>query len=185
MNTHFHSRRGQTLVEALVALSILTTGFIGIVGLLTKSFQLNRTTGNDTQATYLASEGIEVAKSLIDHDVYTGLAVGSDDWGQCFDLGSGATGYFKLEYDTTTCPPPEYFGSTNYLSDPLYFNASSDVYTYDTLGAAKTNFAREVVITMPAATYPNEIDVQSTVTWTDGGQSNTITLEDHFYNWHP
>ena len=61
-----HSRRGQTLVEALVALSILTTGFFGIVSLLTKSFQLNRTTMNDTQATYLAAEGIEIAKNLID-----------------------------------------------------------------------------------------------------------------------
>jgi hypothetical protein len=28
-----------------------------------------------------------------------------------------------------------------------------------------------------------DIDVQSTVTWTDGSLSNVITLEDHFYNW--
>jgi Tfp pilus assembly protein PilV len=43
MRFPIHSRRGQTLVEALVALSILTVGFVGVVVLLTKSFQLNRT----------------------------------------------------------------------------------------------------------------------------------------------
>ena len=74
MKFSLHSHRGQTLVEALVALSILTVGFVGIVTLLTKSFQLNRTTSNDTQATYLAAEGIEIAKTSINYDVYYGLS---------------------------------------------------------------------------------------------------------------
>jgi type II secretory pathway pseudopilin PulG len=180
--TNIHSRRGQTLVEALVALSILTTGFVGIVALLTKSFQLNRTTSNDTQATYLAAEGIEITKSLIDHDVYTGLSVGSDDWDQCFDLNpAGGVGYFKLAYDTTTCPPPAYSGPTDYLSDPLYFDPSSTLYSYNptSFNAVKTDFTRMVKITDNG----NEFDVQSIVTWADGGLSNTVTLEDHFYDY--
>jgi hypothetical protein len=174
------SRRGQTLIEALVALSILTTGFIGIVALLTKSFQLNRTTTNDTQATYLAAEGIEIVKNLSDHDIYSGLP-NNDGFAQCFGLGQGQTGYFKLEYDTMTCPPPVYVGPASYLSDPLYFNSATHLYTYSTLGATQTDFAREVKITNDG----EDLDVQSTVTWSDGGTSNTITLEDHFYDYHP
>jgi hypothetical protein len=182
------SRRGQTLVEALVALSILTVGFIGIVTLLNKSFQLNRTTTYDTQATYLASEGIEVAKNIIDYDVYYGLAQGAgvNDWGCSFGLGSGASADYELVYDTIppVCPgrlPTTFSAQT----DLLYFHPSSTVYDYNSFAGTKTNFTRDVKVTMPAATYPNDIDVQSTVTWKSGALSNSITLEDHFYNWYP
>jgi Prokaryotic N-terminal methylation motif len=179
------SRRGQTLVEALIALSILTTGMIGITTLLTKSFQLNRTTSDDTQATYLAAEGIEVAKSLIDHDVYEQLSGDNAyGWGTCFGLGPGEAGYYELAYDTiddatTPCPAR----SLVPLSDTLYFNPTTDLYSYNSFGATPTDFIRNVKVTDSAD--GNELDVQSIVTWTNEGLSNTITLEDHFYDWYP
>jgi Prokaryotic N-terminal methylation motif len=186
------SRRGQTLVEALVALTILTSGFLGITTLLTKSFQLNRISTNDTQATYLASEGIEVAKSLIDHDVYYGLATPhTDDWGECFPLGRGASADYEFQYNTIdtlsaipTCPTAVPAATAN--STHLYFDSVNHLYSYNKgVNSVNTNFTRDVKITMPAADYPNEIDVQSIVTWNTNGLSNTITLEDQFYNWHP
>ena len=185
MRFSIDSRRGQTLVEALVALSILTVGFVGIVTLLTKSFQLNRTTSNDTQATYLAAEGIEVAKNIIDYDVYFGLPT-NNDWGCSFDLSLNTPVDYALEYDTTptncTAPPKM---SSEPTGDELYLITDAadpdvDMYTYNGFGNQPTDFTRDVWIT---AVSNDELDVQSTVTWTDGGQSNTITLEDHFYNW--
>ena len=187
MNFSIHSRRGQTLVEALVALSILTVGFVGIVTLLTKSFQLNRTTSNDTQATYLAAEGIEVAKNIVDYDVYYGLRQSSttNDWGCSFDLNVGQRADYALAYDIapTDCATPPMIQSPT--GDELYLITDAadpdvDMYTYNGFGNQPTDFTRDVWIT---AVSNNELDVQSTVTWTDGGQSNTITLEDHFYNW--
>ncbi len=183
-HNRIHSRRGQTLVEALVALSILTVGFVGIVTLLARSFQLNRTTANDTQATYLASEGIEVAKNIIDYDVYYGLSLSSNTnyWGCSFRLNTGQSADYALEYDTTPtdCNPPPTIPRDS--SDHLYFDASNSVYTYNSFGTQPTNFTRDVWIT---AVSPDEFDVRSIVTWTDGGLSNTITLEDHFYHWQP
>ncbi len=177
------SRRGQTLVEALVALSILTTGFIGIATLLTKSFQLNRTTMYDTQGTYLAAEGIELAKNLIDHDVYEYLSGNPRySWGSCFPHGQGY--YYPIDYQTVTCSP----SSLKYQSSPpsaarstLYFNPTTHLFSFDPSGAVATNFTRTIYV----ANNGNELDVQSTVAWTDGGISNSITLEDHFYNWQP
>jgi type II secretory pathway pseudopilin PulG len=185
MNFSIHSRRGQTLVEALVALSILTVGFVGIVTLLSKSFQLNRTTSNDTQATYLAAEGIEVAKNIIDYDVYNGLAhPGSGDWGCSFDLPLNTPTDYELEYDTTVsgCTLLASVPAAKAQSDHLYFSSSTDFYSYDNFPpAVETDFTRDVKIT---AVSNAELDVQSTVTWTDGGLGNTITLEDHFYDWN-
>ena len=54
----------------MVAITVLTVGFLGISSLLSQSLALNRVTTNEITATYLASEGIEIAKNLIDHDVY-------------------------------------------------------------------------------------------------------------------
>lgn len=181
MTSAFHhrnaSRRGQTLVEALIALSILTTGFVGIVGLLTRSFQLNRTTTDDTQATYLAAEGIEVAKNLIDHDVYEQLSGNSNySWGSCFPY-SGTHYYYPIDFATTDCASLEMSDSPP--NTPLYFSSTTDTYSTNPFGADATDFVRNIAVTNNG----DELDVQSAVTWNNGGLSNTITLEDVFYNW--
>jgi len=64
------------------------------------------------------------------------------------------------------------------------------LYTYNNFPPAVASvFTRDVRITaVPDPSNPsnsNELDVQSIVTWTKGSLSNTITLEDHFYNCHP
>jgi hypothetical protein len=204
MNTDaiIHSRRGQTLVEALIALSVLTVGFIGIVTLLNKSFELNRTTTNDTQATYLASEGIELAKNLIDYDAYYGFSTDipgnpeNIDWGCSFGLSPGQQGDYALDYTvapptdpSTSCyVPPKVGGAV--ATDHLYIDPSTHLYSYNVTGIA-TDFTRDVYITAVSSTPPQippqsyEFDVRSVVGWEDGLVSNTITLEDHFYNWYP
>jgi len=180
MSFSIHSRRGQTLVEALVALSILTVGFVGIVTLLTKSFQLNRTTSNDTQATYLAAEGIEVTKNLIDHDVYEQLSGNSNySWGSCFPY-SGSWYYYPIDYETTDCKSLVSPPSKSPPNTPLYFDPTTHTFSTNSFGTNPTNFVRNIKVTNNG----EELDVQSTVTWTNGSLGNTITLEDHFYNWH-
>ena len=189
MSSFTQSRRGQTLVEALVALSILTVGFVGIVTLLTKSFQLNRTVANDTQSTYLAAEGIELTKNMIDHDVYAGFSQspGDDFFGKCFFNGTPRLVYFNgLDYTTTDCNNVS-FSPPAPGADQLYFNPKTQLFSFDSAGGTPSNFTRDVTAQdeFDASGDLVDVDVQSTVTWHDGGLSNTIMLEDHFYHWHP
>ncbi|HUC02139.1 MAG TPA: prepilin-type N-terminal cleavage/methylation domain-containing protein [Candidatus Paceibacterota bacterium] len=174
-----NSRKGQTLVEALIALSILMVGFVGIVTLLTKSFQLNRTTADDTQATYLAAEGIEIVKNLIDHDVYEQLGGnGSYSWGSCFPY-AGAHYYFPIDYTTTSCAGLSFqSGAPN---TKLYFNPTTHLYSNNPFAATATDFVRNIKVTNNG----QSIDVQSSVTWSSGALGNTITLEDIFYHYQP
>lgn len=168
-------RSAQSLVEAIIAIGILTTGLVGVLTLLTKSFYLNRVASTDTQATYLAAEGIEVTKNLIDHDVYLSLAGLGGGWGTtCFGtVGVGGLPQdYELDYSTTGCPTP-WAGRT------LSFDPSTHLYSYS--GSVATSFTRRIRITRPSA---QEIDVQSIVTWNVGLISQqSINLEDHFYNW--
>lgn len=162
----------------MIALSMLTVGFLGITSLLLQSFSLNRALTSQATATYLAAEGIEIAKNLIDHDVYAHLAGQGLGWGSCFGTG----GDFQLDYATIDCsssvPPPSYDGS--YLN----FDPGTHQYGYAAAnGATATPFTRDIRVTVPNA---NEIIVNAIVQWSTGslvGQS--VNLEDHFYNWHP
>ena len=162
----------------MVAISILTVGFLGITTLLTKSFQLNRVASDQTKATYLAAEGIEIAKNLIDHDVFSGIAtVGG--WGTCF---SSSSSYYQLDYTTTDCSLIPFSPVPNPAA--VYFDSVTGLYSDSPVGAGstKTIFTRDVRVDHKG----DEIDVYSTVYWNPTSLSaRRMTLEDHFYNWHP
>ena len=182
-------RRGQTLVEALVALTILMTGFVGITTLLAKSFQLNRLAMDETQATYLAAEGIEATKNIIDYDVYSGIASGGDgttNWGNSFSR----SGYYLLDYATVSTAGAFYSPNINNPpNSPLYFDPSMHLYGLTNApGDASTDFTRNIYvkrINVPGSPTIPILDVQSTVVWNNGVTSNSVTLEDQFYDWHP
>jgi len=153
----------------MIALSMITVAFLGIATLLSQSFFLNRAATNETIASYLAAEGIEITKNIIDNDVYgnplpeTKLA-----WGDCC-----ATGNYTVEYDSTAL-------SLGNRGVPLKFDPTKG-YQYNT--GNTTPFSRMIRITLSTA---SEIDVQSVVTWSTGPLTNeTVTDEDHFYDWHP
>lgn len=181
-------RTGQTLIEVMVALFVLTVGLLGILTLLSQSIFLSRTVGDQTIATYLASEGIELSKNLIDHNVYQNIwSPGSGGW----NAGIGAGGDFELDYTTcddlanpaATCIPPSYQGTF------LSFDPTTNLYLYaynnlpgDPLNTTK--FQREIRVTPNAG--DNELTVQSIVTWNVGlPTQQSLDLEDHFYNWLP
>ncbi len=182
-------RRGQTLVEALVALTILMTGFVGITTLLAKSFQLNRLAADETQATYLAAEGIEVAKNIIDYDVYSGIASGGDgttNWGNSFPR----SGYYLLDYETVSTAGAFYSPNVNNPpNSPLYFDPATHLFGLTNVpGDVSTDFTRSIYVerkNIPGSPGIPLLDVQSTVTWNNGVTSNSVTLEDQFYDWHP
>lgn len=159
----------------MIAISLLTVGFLGIFSLLSRSLFLNRVIANETTATYLAAEGVELAKNLIDHDVYSGLAAtGQPIWGAagCF----GGNGTYQLDYTATVCPPPLFNAGV-----PLKFDPATHLYGY--AGSVTSPFTRRIRITTP---NPNEIVVGVTVMWSTGPiVTQSINVEDHFYNWHP
>jgi Prokaryotic N-terminal methylation motif len=182
-------KSGQTLLEVMIALFVLTAGFLGILSLLSQSIFISKNISDQATATYLASEGIEVAKNLIDHDVYEHLA-GCGAWGTCF----GAGGYFEFDYTTTDCSG---VGMKKYANlgsaDPnppdfLYYNPVTHEYLYSfgsggVGGGSPTIFKRGIEVIPNGA---SEITVQSTVTWSNGlPVEQSVILEDHFYNWYP
>lgn len=175
------SQSGQTLIEAMVAVTLLTVGFLGISSLLSQSLVLNRVTANQLTATYLAAEGIEIAKNLIDHDVYLQAASKGTGWGTCLtDLSDFSSG-IGFDYSTMTCTPPDGI-NTFVSSDYLYYHADTHLYDYnESGGGTQTGFARKIAMTL---TGNYEITVTSVVSWLGfAGAEDSVNLEDHFYNY--
>ncbi len=162
-----HGRRprrlGQAIIEALVSLSALTVGFLGIFALLSQSFSLNRTVSNNYIANYLATEGIEVVKNVIDNNT-----INSRAW------DSGLTdGTFEVDYSSLSLS-----ANQNRL---LGFDPTAHLYSYS--GSSPTPFRRTVTLTDLSGT---QLKVVSQVNWVDrGGGTFQVTLEDHFYHWRP
>ena len=170
-------RSGQSLIEMMIAITVLTVGFLGISALLSQSLFLNRIVANEATATYLASEGIELAKNLIDHDVYAQVAGQGTGWGTCFS-GKG-TSDFEIDYTTVDCSTLAPFVSPG---SPLWYSSQTHLYSYNAGGSTtRTNFARDIRVNVNG----DEIVVRAIVSWTGaGGVPQSINMEDHFYKWY-
>lgn len=163
----------------MIALGMITVAFLGIAALLTRSFFLNRVATDETIGSYLAAEGIEVTKSIIDHDVYGDPSPNLKlSWGDDVPTNSNGS-YYSPVYSNTTLrgvgPEP---------NTPLRFASGTGPGTgYQYINGTVTPFTRVVEITKP---NQYEFDVISTVKWSTGPLTNeTVTDEDHFYDWHP
>lgn len=161
-------RKGQTLVETIVALSILMLSLMGLIGLLARSFALSNFVSDNYIATYLASEGIEVVKSLIDHNFALGT---STPWNAGFSSGN-----FDVEWSSVALSPAS--------NNKLLLNTATGLYSYQ-VGGTLTKFTRTIHIDLIDS---NHLKVNSIVQWGSSGGitglplTSRVDLEDHFYN---
>jgi prepilin-type N-terminal cleavage/methylation domain-containing protein len=123
-----NTSRGQALIEVMVAVSVLTIGFLGVVGLLSRALALNRVVADNYTATYLAAEGIEITKNIIDGNLLQGQA-----WNNgLFD------GDFEVDRTSKDL--------ASYAARPLFLDTSTNLYSYS--GSQQTQFTRRIVITL-------------------------------------
>lgn len=161
------NNKGQLLIEAMVAMGVISVGLLGVFSLLSQSLGLSKVTSNQYVGTYLAAEGIEVVKNIIDTNVNSSIA-----WNT--GLVQGGSPYdFAVQYNSAS---PD----TADLGQPLKFDPGTGTYNY-TVGNS-TVFTRKVTVTNLMS--GNELQVDSVVSWIDrGGSLDSVKIEDDFYNW--
>lgn len=158
----FTSNRGQLIVEAVIAIFFITTAVLIFVGLLARSSGVNTVIADQYTATYLASEGIEVVKNIIDENVKQGRA-----WNDGINNGDYAAQYNSAKLDNT-------YNYNNFID----FDGNAHFFQYD--NGTPTPYRRKITIVNISADH---IDVISAVNWNSHGLSQRVNLEDHFYNW--
>ncbi len=151
-------RKGAILVEALVGASILVV-FISALALAHQTFLVRSSMSiEQTQASLLAEEGVEIIKYLRDKD-----------WGSHF-VGAGANGPYSFAWDQewTTTTPNVYIDEKflrTYTSEIVKRNASFNIASVGT-------------------DDPNTRKVTVSVDWLRKGATTTRTMSTYITNIH-
>lgn len=158
---------GQLMIEAMVAVSLMLVGLLGIFGVLSRSLGLSRVAADQFVAVNLASEGIEIAKNLLDSNLKQ-----DNPWNEGFvNEKNVPVGYLSSVLGGGDCKDTK-----------LYLHPDTGFYTCETVSGASSKFSRALDIT--ADEDGERVNIISTVTWkARGGSTSSVTVEDHFYNW--
>jgi len=164
-------QKGQLLIEAMVAVSLMLVGLLGIFSVLSRSLGLSRVAADQFVAVNLAIEGIELSKNLLDSNYIQGNAFNSPGFtgeeGLAVDYKSDSMG--STDSGSNNCDGPE-----------LYFDSISGFYTCERIADGFSRYSRSIDVINE--TY--RVKVISTVTWTArGGIESKVSVEDHFYSW--
>ena len=163
---------GISLVEAMVALLILTVGLIPVLAIITSSSGLAALIKNNLIAANLAQEGIEVVRGLRDANWFVSPV--------SLPFETGLIGTWRVEWDTNILGAPQKLPQVVGINPPLKFDATTGLYNYST--GTNTQFKRTVTISL-VGTCACEIKVVSIVTWPERNRTRTIMAESHLFNW--
>lgn len=169
--------RAFTLIETMVAVSILALAVVAPMSLASQSLVSAYYARDQITAFYLAQEGIEAVRSIRDANIL------QNSQGNNVDLLNGIPTGAPFIIDTrtnqtwTTC-------TTNPLkTDGSFYGYGSSPCTVNDSGWTQTYFYRTLTAQFVSGTT-DEIKLTSTVTWVSGGlKSRSVTISENLYRW--
>jgi hypothetical protein len=164
------------LIEAIVSIVILLTGFVATTSLAAQALRVSSLVSNRFIASKLAEEGLEVVRNMV---VTNSMLAPVDRRPfNVFPLSTGPTvtdGVFRVAGSSTQFEPC----ATPNCADDVLLLDSQGTYSYASPGST-TIFRRRIEL---KTISPNEIRVNSIVLWRELGGDAQVNAEVHFFNW--
>lgn len=166
---------GFTLIEALVAISVLVMSLTGPLTLATKAISEAKISQNQMIAFYLAQEAEEYIRNRRDSNFLSGA-----DW--LNGLVSGSNNCGTANGCTVDIPNDQILNCTGGGCPNIKYDASVKYYNYT--DGQNTIFKRTVKIDqINIGGGNNEAKVGVIVEWPEKSGVKSFTLEDHLFNW--
>ena len=194
--------RGLTMVETLVAISILTIAVIGPLGIIAQALHTSYYTRDQMTAYYLAQEPIEYVRNLRDKQgiiitskylnnpddttipFWLANVVGSGDSGTPnFSIATGGLNAYSMIRTNGNYSFVPY-----YNNDSDYLKVTNGIFGDSSGGANATTsmFKREIYFQktgLADSSSPQEFVMTVAVTWRSGSSNPRLVLKEYFTNW--
>lgn len=189
-------KRGQGLLETIIAIGVITTGLVSVISLVVSNLTSARDSALRYQALNFAREGIELVRNMRDSNWLLPSAPGS------FDGISGQGAQLTFEFTPGSSDPvrldPD-MGEAQNLARQIQScrNGASGQGSIFCTGSAF--FSRTITVTEQscAVVFPENqalcdaiessdpiaLDVTSEVTWPDRGGTHRVQLTARLYDW--
>ena len=178
--------RGFTIIETLVAITILTTSIVGPMYAIRNALVTSYTARDKLIATSLAQESIELIRQIRDNNYLYNLQHESSpkEWTEGLDaLACYSTNPVNTEFcvtDSTENAVANQIQECDGACGPLYISATNLYTQSNAVGATPTTFYRTVQM---YEARPDELRILVTVTWKTNTVQYSITVTDVIYNW--
>lgn len=179
LNFEFKRERAAfTLLETIIALTLIISAVTGPFTLATRSIFSAKFAKDKLTALNLAGEGIELVRAMRENNVlhtfdWRGAGCGAGTTPYCTNLADGS--YQPDVFTVANGSQPPLAGASPQL---LRFDSVTGFYSQSS--GSITLFTRVITISTPAA---NQMRVVSLVTWTQSGIDRQARLQEVFYNW--
>ena len=191
--------KGITLVECIVAVTILAFAVGGPMALAAQSLRASRDARDELIATHLAEESIEVVHNIRDNNAADDTA-NAGLWmtdivdncrkkdGCIIDVTAHAANVWDNSNALLECPSAGDCSSVN----SIYYNAQTGLYRQSLVALSppwvRTSFTRSILadpIDHPVKPV-RQVRLISNVTYIGyGGKTRTVSVTDDLYNWFP
>jgi len=156
-------KKGFTLIEIIVAVSVMTIGIVGIYALVPKVVSVTGANINKFIASQLAREGIEIVRNIRD-----------TNWLEDAGFNEGLTtcsGGCEIDYDDS--------GFTAYGGGRYLRTNADGFYNYELVSGTnpETKFKRKITITSNI----NVLNVRVEIIWS--GKGSPFVVQENLYDW--
>jgi len=166
-------KKGFTLIETLVAITILSAAVAGPMVLAIKNVGTASVSQDQLVAFYLGQEVFEYARNVRD----TNILSESSDWLGGLDVCKTNGCYIDVLNETgpvTDCGTGGCVNRLKFDKDTGKYNYASD---------EETIFIRTVKIENPVGTNSDEAKVNVSIKWTGKYGEKIMNLQDNIFNW--
>lgn len=163
------SNRAFTLIETLVAITVLLISLVGPLTLAAQALKSAYYARDEVTAFYLAQEGLEYVRAVRDQNY---LANPQEPWlTGITDCVSASCNVDFLNFSHTLCP--------NGVCPALLIDQNG---FFNTQSGTPSNFTRTLTLT-PITGMPDEMESSVTISWTSAGINRSFQVSEYLFNW--
>lgn len=167
------NKKAFTMVEALIALSILTIGILSSFILVSKALYNVTIIKDRLTASFLAQEGIELVRQIRDTNMLKRLDNETVRWDEGLKEGK-----YIIDSGVLNGEPIKLILVTSEEAPNLKYDNISRIYNYD--AGEETSFNRVIQIIKISE---DELRIECLLKWKSKDVDFDLTVEDHLFNW--